>query len=238
VYGTFRHIAKALLTLHVEGLEAPIQCIPRHPFWSVDRHDFVEAGDLKPHERLLSNTGETVQVLATSIASTSVPVYNIEVDTDHVYRVTELGLLVHNASKGNGGNLEPGDIGAPTTKNPLKVGVDFEAQKLAELGLPKNNTVWRPTVEQTQSSAFKVIVGDSKYTRGRMLKGTTLDATEGGLLEIKHGSSVLHSSYQLRLQTFRSLTEGTPYTIHTTRPINPTFRDWLQRWGVKAERIE
>jgi hypothetical protein len=63
VTGTFRHIAEALLTLHVEGLEAPIQCTPRHPFWSVDRHDFVEAGDLKPHERLLTNTGETVQVL-------------------------------------------------------------------------------------------------------------------------------------------------------------------------------
>jgi hypothetical protein len=83
-----------------------------------------------------------------------------------------------------------------------------------------------------------VIVGDPKYTRGGLLKGTTLDATEAGLLEIKHGSSVLDSSYQLRLQTFRSLTEGTPYTIRTTRPINPTFRDWLQRWGVKVEGIE
>lgn len=125
---------------------------------------------------------------------------------------------------------------APTQMNPLKAGVDFEARQLAELGLPKNTTVWRPTVEQTQSAAFKVIVGEAKYTKGGVLKGTILDATDAGFVELKGGSSVLESSYQLRLQTYRSLIEGQPYTIRTTRPINPTFQDWLQRWGVKVER--
>ncbi|WP_417375972.1 polymorphic toxin-type HINT domain-containing protein [Gimesia maris] len=129
-------------------------------------------------------------------------------------------------------------LSTSTRTNPLKAGVNFEAEQLAELGLSKNNTVWRPTVEQTESVAFKVIVGDPKYTKGGLPKGTTLDATEAGLLEIKHGRSALGSTYQLRLQTFRSLTEGTPYTIRTTRPINPTFQNWLQRWGVIVEGIK
>jgi hypothetical protein len=128
---------------------------------------------------------------------------------------------------------------APTSvSNPLRAGVEFEAQQLAELGLPKNTTVWRPTIEQTQSAAFKVIVGEAKYTKGGLLKGSILDATETGLLEIKGGRSVLDSTYQLRLQTYRSLIESQPYTIRTTRPINPPFRDLLQRWGVKVEGIE
>jgi RHS repeat-associated protein len=120
--------------------------------------------------------------------------------------------------------------------NPLKAGLEFEAQQLAELDLPKNTMTWRPTLEQTESSAFKVIVGDAKSTEGGLPKGTILDATEAGLVEIKGGSSLLGSSYQLRLQTYLSLIEAQQYTIHTSRPINPTFSDWLQRWGVTVER--
>ena len=80
-----------------------------------------------------------------------------------------------------------------------------------------------------------MIVGEAKYTKGGLLRGTTLDATDAGFLEIKGGTSTLNSTYQLRLQTYRSLIEETPYTIRTTRPVNSTFGDWLQRWGVKVE---
>ena len=117
----------------------------------------------------------------------------------------------------------------------LKAGVNFEAEQLVQLGLEKNTTVWRPTIEQTQSAAFKVIVGKPKYTSGGLLRGSILEATEPGFLEIKSGRSVLNSTYQLRLQTYRSLVEDTPYTIRTTRPVNPQFRSWLERWGVTIE---
>jgi hypothetical protein len=134
-----------------------------------------------------------------------------------------------------------GSVGASTGLSPvppsssLRAGVDFEAQQLAKLGLAKNTEVWRPSVEQTRSAAFKVIVGDARYTEGGLLKGSIVDATEAGLVEIKGGSSVLNSTYQLRLQVYRSLIEPQPYTIRTTRPINPSFRDWLQRWGANVE---
>jgi hypothetical protein len=107
---------------------------------------------------------------------------------------------------------------------------------LVELGIPKDNTVWRPTQADMDSAAFKVIVGEPKFTPGGLPKGTIFDGTLGGNLEIKGGSSTLDSTYQLRLQTYRSLKTNTPLTIETTRPINPSFKEWLDRWGVSVVR--
>jgi len=59
------------------------------------------------------------------------------------------------------------------------------------------------------------------------------------ILKIKGGSSELRTTYQLRLQTYKAVTEGERYTIQTTRPVNPGFKDWLDFWGanvVKPER--
>ncbi len=109
----------------------------------------------------------------------------------------------------------------------LTAGQAWEAQRLATLGLSKNTGVWRPTLQQTESAAFRVIVGEPKFIRSGLPRGTILDASQGGLLELKGGTSVLDSSYQLRLQTYRSLMENRPLTIETTRPVNPNFGDWL-----------
>ena len=91
---------------------------------------------------------------------------------------------------------------APVSRVPgqLGAGAAHETSRLAELGVSKNTTIWRPTMADVDSAAFKVVVGDAKYTSTGQLRGTTLDATERGLLEIKGGKSVLDSSYQLRLQ--------------------------------------
>ncbi|MFG1459718.1 hypothetical protein V5F62_25265, partial [Xanthobacter sp. VTT E-85237] len=118
----------------------------------------------------------------------------------------------------------------------LEAGVAHETERLAQLGIPKNNGVWRPGQADFDSAAFKVIVGDPKFTPGGLAKGTIFDGTLGGNLELKGGSSMLDSTYQLRLQTYRSLTTDTPLTIETTRPINPAFQSWLDRWGVSVVR--
>ena len=78
-------------------------------------------------------------------------------------------------------------------------------------------------------------MGEPRFTAGGLPVGTVIDVTQGGFVELKTGLSVLNSSYQLRLQTYRSFIEDTPYTIETMRPINPTFQDYLQRWGVTVE---
>jgi RHS repeat-associated protein len=126
-----------------------------------------------------------------------------------------------------------GDV-APIV-NYLTQGVDYEAQRLTALNLPKNTTVFQPTADQVQSAAFQVIVGPPQYTAGGQLVGTISDSTAGGLTEIKGGSSVLNSSYQLRLQTYNSVVNNVPLTIETTRPVNPTFMNYLQNWGVTVK---
>jgi hypothetical protein len=189
----------------------------------------MEAGSLSPATiRNLSGGAGTVEVAAGSGGT---------------FEMTSAGPMGGGFGMTSARSASIGSDLAPRfAENPLAAGVQFEAQQLTELGLSGNPRpgLWRPTFEQTQSSAFKVIVGDARFTKGGIPVGTILDAVDpgGGLLEIKGGSSVLDSTYQLRLQTYRSLVESVPYTIRTTRPINPTFEDWLGRWGVQIRRVD
>ena len=96
VTGVFRFSRGLVYHLWVGGEPTPIRVTERHPFWSVDRRDWVAAGDLRNGERLQA-AGGTAVVLGFEFAGCE-PVYNIEVDADHCYRVGQLGLLVHNAS--------------------------------------------------------------------------------------------------------------------------------------------
>jgi hypothetical protein len=83
--------------LVVEGESKPIRVTGGHPFWSEDRQDWVAVKELRIGERLRGRTGRP-RVLALSLRAEPEPVYNIEVDGDHCYRVGQQGLLVHNAS--------------------------------------------------------------------------------------------------------------------------------------------
>jgi hypothetical protein len=98
VTGTFRHVAPEVVQVEVQGLDELIRCAPRHPFWSITRQDWLAGCDLQPNETLASSTGGLVQVLSVNLEKAEEPVYNIEVDGEHVYRVSPLGVLVHNAS--------------------------------------------------------------------------------------------------------------------------------------------
>lgn len=66
-----------------------------HPFWSVSRGGWVSELDLEIGETLKTLEGTTV---VESLERRPEPVYNIEVEGDHVYRVGESGVLVHNVS--------------------------------------------------------------------------------------------------------------------------------------------
>ncbi len=117
VTGTFQHTAGIVLDLKVGSESKPIGVTPTHPFWSVSRQDWVAAGDLRIGERLETMDGTTV---VESIVRRPEPetVYNIEVEGDHVYRVGESGVLVHNASAPANpcdGSLSPGEETRSTT---------------------------------------------------------------------------------------------------------------------------
>ncbi len=97
VTGVFRHSSADCVNVHVAGLASPIGTTRNHRFWSEDRQAFVEAGDLHPGETLLTADGTPTSVLSIAPRPGLEPVYNLEVDVEHVYYVAPDGVLVHNA---------------------------------------------------------------------------------------------------------------------------------------------
>ena len=73
----------------------------QHPVYSLDRGDFVAAGELSAGERLATLAGPTavlgIQPQHTAGQHKPQTVYNLEVQGQHVFRVTSNGLLVHNS---------------------------------------------------------------------------------------------------------------------------------------------
>ena len=66
-----------------------------HPIWSPDCEDWITLGELCEGDRLSAASGPAV-VLSTRIISSTQPVYNVEVNGEHVYQCGLLGILVHN----------------------------------------------------------------------------------------------------------------------------------------------
>jgi hypothetical protein len=98
VTGVFRHNAGVVYDWQVEGESKPIRVTGTHPVWSVDRQGWVQVKDLRIGERLQGLKGKTPRVVSLSLREEPEPVFNIEVEGDHCYRVGEQGILVHNAS--------------------------------------------------------------------------------------------------------------------------------------------
>jgi hypothetical protein len=97
VTGLFRHTTADVRDVSVAGQSKPIGTTPAHPFWSEDRQAFIPAGQLCEGERLRTAHGAITQVTRIAPRPTSEPVYNLEVDVEHVYYVTADALLVHNS---------------------------------------------------------------------------------------------------------------------------------------------
>ena len=59
----------------------------------------MQAGSLNPGEHLRLADGRTTTLERTEPIAEQLPVYNLEVDGEHVYFVAESGVLVHNAGE-------------------------------------------------------------------------------------------------------------------------------------------
>lgn len=263
VVRTFTHDYQGdIITLKVGG--SVIESTGNHPFWVVEGEDlenrpaggdvpveapsgrqsgrWVAARDLRGGDILLDRANEPVLVGERSARVEHATVYNIEVVGNHNYAVSEQSVLVHN-KPARYGSLSSEEVygtygdaaaegGVPSA---LRAGQLAEGPALDAIG-SGGKVVFTPTAEQINSAAFKVIVGDARYTASGAPVSTIFDgSTAAGLAEIKSGSSMLNSTYQLRLQTYGALVNNQPLTIFTSRPINPTFGDWLTRWGVSVK---
>jgi hypothetical protein len=99
VTGTFHHRSVRVLELVLEGQSEAIGVTASHPFWSEDQVRFVPAGELREGERLRTMQGQA-RVASLRLRAGEHPVYNLEVHSEHVYRVADAGILVHNSGCG------------------------------------------------------------------------------------------------------------------------------------------
>lgn len=74
---------------------AKVSGAPERPFWVVSRHAWVPMGQVEIGDRLDGSSGD-VEVVGREVAFAREPVFNFEVEHAHSYRLTELGVLVHN----------------------------------------------------------------------------------------------------------------------------------------------
>ncbi len=97
-------LSRSPSTLHASpatpdsSLHEAIGVTGNHPFWSVDRAEFVQAGELAIGERLQTLGGDIRWVQQKLPRPGPEPVYNLEVHGEHVYYVGDSGVLAHNAS--------------------------------------------------------------------------------------------------------------------------------------------
>jgi hypothetical protein len=145
VTGTFRHSSGEVYDLKLQSEPKVIGVTGSHPFWSMDRDDWVSANDLRIGETLKRWEGATI---VERIAKRPEPgtVYNIEVEGDHVYRVGESGLLVHNASascnlfpeKHFGVDFNTHNINLPITVAGVRLeGVEARIDSVVNTPMPK-----------------------------------------------------------------------------------------------------
>jgi hypothetical protein len=95
VTSTFHHQAVTTIDIIIDGMDEPIGSTPNHPIWSETKQQFVRADALQPGEQVRTLTG-LAQVVAIAPRGPPEPVYNLEVQVDHLFHVGTSGVLVHN----------------------------------------------------------------------------------------------------------------------------------------------
>lgn len=98
VLTTVNHLNADLRELVVRdayGKRQTIRPTGLHKFYSATRDDWISAGDLREGERLQGASGPVTVVSVATVPGVH-RVYNMSVEEEHVYRVSPLGVLVHN----------------------------------------------------------------------------------------------------------------------------------------------
>ena len=130
VLNVFVNTTKELI--HLKIGEQKIKTTENHPFW-VEGIGWVDAGDLKPGDRLVMYSGEILEVKEAFVEylDKSISVYNFEVEDWHTYFVTEYNVFVHNAKCGTGGSTSEGSNRPPnlSPKNAKRNGAFREAKR-------------------------------------------------------------------------------------------------------------
>ena len=95
VLSTVTHLNGHLMEIRFDGTEQSLQPTDTHQFYSEDRKAWIPAGRLSIGERLRTADGST-EITSISKQSGIHQVFNIEVEEEHWYYVSELDVLTHN----------------------------------------------------------------------------------------------------------------------------------------------
>jgi hypothetical protein len=166
VLGTFEHVSNDIVDVNLVGALQSLKVTAGHKLWSLDRDGWVPAADLRAGERLAGENGPVAVESVTADQSCEV-VYNLDVETDHRYLVTEFGVVAHNASpcphlakwRLRGGNGHFAGHGEETS------GVDFALRPGQKLTFPEQS--WYGHTEGK-------IISDL-FDAGKLSPGSTLE---------------------------------------------------------------
>ena len=161
VTGTFQHVSDEVISVFVEGESEPIGTTSQHPFWSRDRNAFVPAGELRIGEELKTALGTSTRVTSIEIRAGPETVYGLEVAGEHVYQITNAGLLVHNAS----GKSEQGATGPANVR--VKTGESGEL--LSAFAKIERGNIGQGTAPNASSRAFVRRLGNATDDAGHAI---------------------------------------------------------------------
>ncbi len=185
VTGTFCHSSGDVYDLKLKSEKQPLGVTATHPFWSADRQDWVCVIDLHIGETLETLKGITV---VESLTKRSKPemVYNIEVEGDHVYRVGESGVLVHNASPGkcpSSGDYDPGALASAIFQGQNVSRATGVTAIVVEAGADRSGNEFDSTNTPGWYNTFITVNRISSGPAGGWRRGHILGAQFGGPAE-------------------------------------------------------
>jgi hypothetical protein len=159
---------------------------PQHPIWSVERQDWVELGELEVGEHLWTKGGP-IEISSTRLLGTGESVYKLEVHGHHIYQVTGLGVLVHNAgihSYNLGVSLAGGNIA--------------KRNRITSRGYQAAHIVPNPGWKIARGKRTQELLDDLAKAREKLRKaGIDLDGKQNGFWA-KPGHKGTHSADNLR----------------------------------------
>ena len=98
VTSTITHLHRNVVELSLRNHDGRLETVrptAYHKFYSASRAGWVSAEDLRDGERLRGVTGAVTVARMTRVPGVH-RVYNLSIESEHVYRVSNLGVLVHN----------------------------------------------------------------------------------------------------------------------------------------------
>ncbi|WP_437956071.1 RHS repeat-associated core domain-containing protein [Sorangium sp. So ce119] len=132
VLSTINQTANDIVRLRFRGEGEVIEATASHRFYSVDRGDWARADNLKTGEHVRTASG-TLAVSGVDVLPSVQRVFNLEVESEHEYFVSELRVLSHNTEPCGGGAAR----GAPKAVNlPAWRSVGIDTAHIAERHIP------------------------------------------------------------------------------------------------------